>query len=236
MRNKLFFGIVVLFYFCSLVFSEEVAVDQTMLAGFINHPFWFQKYLPLEYISDYEVLSEMLIETINAENPSGDNLLENITVEISGLKDNADNDLGAYILNLNAIIFERLDREIILKDKKMDLLKARYPQEVQGLDSQYSAFKAAIKKRAFPSDDTCLGQIDEYFSRLIIRLGFDDNRRGTNVYVVKEGDYFRGIARMFYGNELEWERIFEANKDNKELLPNPDNRDLIYPNVEIIVP
>jgi nucleoid-associated protein YgaU len=190
-----------------------------MIDNFINCSFWFQKYLPLEYISNYDLLQETLIEANE-----------------TGKIEKSINDLSLNIQNLNNIIFEKLDSEITLKDEKMDILKARYSEDVRILDSQYLIFKAAIEKRNFPPDDTCLDQIDEYYSRLIIRLGFGGNSGEINVYVVKKGDYFRKIAELFYDDEREWELIFKENKSNKKLLPNPDNADLIYPNVEITIP
>jgi nucleoid-associated protein YgaU len=220
MWNKFTFAVAILSCLCTFVFSEEHSINKAMIDNFINCSFWFQKYLPLEYIPNYDLLREMLVEASTA------NEFERTA-----------NDLFTEINNFNSMAFERLECEIVMKDEKMNLLNGRYPQEVQDLDSQYSTFKAAIEKRNFPHDDACLDYIDEYYSRLIIRLGFSGNDgRGTNVYETKKGDYFRKIAKMFYGNEREWERIFEANKSNKKLLPYPDNPDLIFPNVQIIVP
>jgi nucleoid-associated protein YgaU len=37
--------------------------------------------------------------------------------------------------------------------------------------------------------------------------------RGSNVYVVQEGDTLAGIAKKFYGEEALWRRILDANRD-----------------------
>ncbi len=42
---------------------------------------------------------------------------------------------------------------------------------------------------------------------------------GTQTYTVQNGDNMRKIARHFYGDEMQWKRIWEANKDK---IPNPD--------------
>lgn len=49
-------------------------------------------------------------------------------------------------------------------------------------------------------------------------------------YVVQSGDSLSKIARQFYGNANEWQKIYQANKD---AIKNPD---LIYPGQKIIIP
>ncbi len=39
------------------------------------------------------------------------------------------------------------------------------------------------------------------------------------VYTVKSGDNLRKIAQHFYGDEMKWHKIRDANRDK---LPNPD--------------
>jgi LysM repeat protein len=40
-----------------------------------------------------------------------------------------------------------------------------------------------------------------------------EKRQNLFVYTVKAGDSLGGIARKFYGREMMWQRIYEANKD-----------------------
>jgi nucleoid-associated protein YgaU len=49
-------------------------------------------------------------------------------------------------------------------------------------------------------------------------------------YTVKPGDSMRRIAEQFYGDEMKWKRIYEANRDK---IKNPD---LIHPGQEFIIP
>jgi nucleoid-associated protein YgaU len=41
----------------------------------------------------------------------------------------------------------------------------------------------------------------------------DETPAGTRVYTVREGDTLGTIAKRFYGNEKEFSRIVEANRD-----------------------
>ena len=49
-------------------------------------------------------------------------------------------------------------------------------------------------------------------------------------YVVQSGDSLSKIARQFYGNANEWQKIFEANKDK---IKDPN---LIHPGQKLIIP
>ncbi|MCC6177257.1 MAG: LysM peptidoglycan-binding domain-containing protein [Chloroflexi bacterium] len=49
-------------------------------------------------------------------------------------------------------------------------------------------------------------------------------------YTVESGDTLSGIAERFYGDANQWNRIFEANRDQL------DNPDLIYPGQTLRIP
>lgn len=49
-------------------------------------------------------------------------------------------------------------------------------------------------------------------------------------YTVEPGDSLSKIAKRFYGNANEWQRIFEANQDQIE------NPDLIHPGQVLRIP
>ncbi|ABX02885.1 LysM peptidoglycan-binding domain-containing protein [Herpetosiphon sp.] len=49
-------------------------------------------------------------------------------------------------------------------------------------------------------------------------------------YTVRSGDTMRAIAQRFYGDEMQWKRIYQANRDR---IPNPD---VIHVGQEFIIP
>lgn len=49
-------------------------------------------------------------------------------------------------------------------------------------------------------------------------------------YTVVRGDYLRKLAQRFYGNEMQWPKIYNANKDK---IKNPD---IIYPGQVLVIP
>lgn len=52
----------------------------------------------------------------------------------------------------------------------------------------------------------------------------------ARTYTVVKGDYLRKIAKKFYGNEMEWPKIYNANKS---IIKNPD---LIYTGQVLTIP
>ena len=57
-----------------------------------------------------------------------------------------------------------------------------------------------------------------------------DSARGGRTYTVKSGDSLRKIAQHFYGDEMQWHKIRDANR---EKLPNPDR---IQVGMQLIIP
>lgn len=49
-------------------------------------------------------------------------------------------------------------------------------------------------------------------------------------YTIKSGDSLSKIARQFYGNANDWQKIYDANKDT---IKDPN---MIYPGQKIIIP
>jgi hypothetical protein len=209
-------------------------VTRITVNDFIDRFFWYQKYLPQENIAELYALRNSLIFA----KANDDELFE-------GLSDV----LNEQMHDLDNKVYERLQRELIIKNKKMNMLIGRYEAdaEIQELDTQYKEFKAIIGDRNYPQDDACFDKIEDYYSWYITRLGYVKSRRNSNNaderstgderdYTVKPGDYFRKIAVYFYNAEHEWRRIYNANRNNKSLLPKPENPDLIYPDARISIP
>ena len=56
------------------------------------------------------------------------------------------------------------------------------------------------------------------------------NKPAQRDYVVQSGDSLSKIAKQFYGNASDWQKIFEANKDK---IKDPN---LIHPGQKLIIP
>ena len=64
------------------------------------------------------------------------------------------------------------------------------------------------------------------------KFSIDPQKSGTvDTYTVKEGDTLSVIAKKIYGDESDYQKIYDANKDL--IGPNPD---LIKPGQELTIP
>ncbi len=52
----------------------------------------------------------------------------------------------------------------------------------------------------------------------------------VRIYVIREGDTLAGIAKRFYGDESQWLRILDANRDRV------DDEDRLEPGTELRIP
>jgi hypothetical protein len=241
MLNKNNFCLIVFFCLCIPVFPQELQIDPIEISNFIDQSSWYEKYLPLEDVSEYNLLREKFI--LLNENEIGDNY-------------EASENIIDHLYELQNKLRVELEHELVQGRLKINILKNRYESnnEVQELYSKFLIFEAAIMEESYLSDDICFEEIEELYSRLITRLAYVGLGQGTsitnntiedtikntsgNTYIVEEGDYFRKIAAKpsIYNDERLWQLIYNANKNDKNLLPNPNNPDLIRPGIEIFIP
>lgn len=62
------------------------------------------------------------------------------------------------------------------------------------------------------------------------RTSVNAQQQARREYTIKSGDSLSKIAKQFYGNASEWEKIYKANKD---VIKDPN---LIYPGQKLIIP
>ena len=78
--------------------------------------------------------------------------------------------------------------------------------------------------RIFNANRDQIDNPDEIFPGQVLRIP------ATDQYTVVAGDTLGGIAQQFYGDQTQWSRIFEANRDQ---LSNPN---LIFPGQVLCIP
>jgi len=223
-KTLLFFLIVFLFL-CTLVYSQE-SVD-----NFISDFYWYYKYLPLENISEYQALRNILIH-----------LKENDEEGFHRIG----SDLIEPIQYLNNIVLDNIQKEELRVSQKIeDLYKQhRGNSKVISLAEQFVEFEHETNLGRFPHDDFCFDEIDALYSQLITRADYqlrsgNLQNPGYREYTVLRGDSMWKIALKHYDSKKNlWQLIWkdEINYTNRNFLPNPRNPNLIYPGVIIRIP
>jgi len=221
MQSNRIFPFIVFFFLGIPVFSQTVPIERIRAEKFIDDTFWYQNYLPPANINEYYTLRSLLV-FIRESDTQG---YEKLSAELS-----------EPLRDLNRKILEIIQPKIGTADEKLKILEERHGanSEVRAAAHEFSVFKALVNTGNLPQDDYCLVKIDELYSRLISDAEYVLVNERT--YLVEAGDYLRKIAVKMYGNENMWRLIYNANKDNRQFLPNPNNPNLIYHGVRILIP
>jgi nucleoid-associated protein YgaU len=120
-----------------------------------------------------------------------------------------------------------LKREDLNEDQKAaQMLKSAQAE------SQKHASEAAAARNEVTQLKARIAQLENDLKTAEASAGDGDGApdRPAIKYTVVSGDNLRAIAQRFYGNEMEYMRIFHANRDQL------DNPDLIHPGQVLNVP
>jgi len=218
--NRLF-AVLIIFFLGLPVFSQSVPLERIRAEKFIDDTFWYQNYLPPDNINEYYALRNLLV-FIKENDARG---YDKLSME-----------LAEPLRDLNNRILENLRPRIEAASQKLKNLEERHGSnpEVIAAAHELCVLKSLTGTGNLPHDDHYLIKIDELHSRLISSAEYIPLNEQT--YLVVAGDYLRKIAVKMYGNELLWRQIYNANKDNRDFLPNPNNPNLIYHGVRILIP
>ncbi len=112
---------------------------------------------------------------------------------------------------------------------------AKRAQEAQQKPGTSAAPRSSFDQPAKPAT---AGDDQSEVERLRARVADLERQQGAGqaaeskqrTYVVKPGDSLSLIAKRFYGDPMQWKRIYEANRGT---ISNPD---LIHPDQEFIIP
>jgi len=217
MQGKSFFISIILFILCVFAYPQDI------VNNFIDNNYLYHKYLPLEYISEYFALRNLLVYVKEKDQ-------EEFLALSKGLDER--------IRFLNDIVLEQLQKETQRVKQKMEDLNELYgiDSEIMSLTDNFLVFEDDVNKKKMPKEDLIIERIDEHYSRLITRLNYSYRNGNQGGYLVKTGDCLWKIALYHYGNSHLWRVIYEANKNNRNFLPKPSNWHLIYPGVRIYIP
>lgn len=117
-------------------------------------------------------------------------------------------------------------------------IRQHIQEDNPGIDNLEVAFKdgvASLSGKASSADAVekavlMAGNVKGVEEVRIDALDAPDVSDGVQYYVIERGDTLSGIAKQFYGNAMDYPKIFEANR---EVIKNPD---LIFPGQKIRIP
>lgn len=140
-------------------------------------------------------------------------------------------DIGRRVFNKDEEAAEKIRELIESNNPGVHDLGVEYDNGVVSLSGECDS-GAAMQKCLLIAGNV-QGVIDVYANRMTIRQpegGAEEAESPVEFYVIRSGDTLSKIARQYYGDAMQYPRIFEANR---EVIGDPDR---IYPGQRIRIP
>lgn len=144
-------------------------------------------------------------------------------------------DIGRRIFNKDEEAAEKIKELILQNNPGVRDLEVEFDQGVVGLAGECES-GAAMQKCVLLAGNV-EGVIDVYASKMTIRPPegsggekAEPAEEPVEFYTIRSGDTLGKIARQYYGDAMQYPRIFEANR---EVIEDPDK---IYPGQRIRLP
>jgi len=144
-------------------------------------------------------------------------------------------DIGRRIFNKDEEAAEKIKELILQNNPGVRDLEVEFDQGVVGLAGECES-GAAMQKCVLLAGNV-EGVIDVYASKMTIRPPegsggekAEPAEEPVEFYTIRSGDTLGKIARQYYGDAMQYPRIFEANR---EVIEDPDK---IYPGQRIRIP
>lgn len=212
--NKNRFFAICLIFSIAKCFSETGTNENTFKNFLESNISGYKAYLSVEEFSELKTLQETYFYLLkNGESELAENILNLGKEKYISLKNSADEKFSFQIEqaeNRLKIIQKTFSDNDISKTKN-DFLKLKlYFSETRIVSSESSVFS----------------EIDRLYNFSIIE-------KLQKKYVVRKNDSLVKISEQKFGTYKKWKSIYELNKNK---MPRPENPDLIYPDMILVLP
>lgn len=133
-------------------------------------------------------------------------------------------DLGKKLFSSEAEAAEKIEENINAENPGIEGLNVNFDNGVVNISGKAESAEAMEKAVLMA------GNVKGVTEVKIDQLDSPEPAPEVQYYTIKSGDSLSKIAKEFYGNAMDYPKLFEANK---EVIKDPD---LIYPGQKIRVP
>ncbi len=145
-------------------------------------------------------------------------------------------DIGRRLFNKDEDAAEKIKEHIEASNPGVENLEVKFEDGIVELCGDCK--DSAARQKAILMAGNVKGVVDVYASKLNVPEaapkaeggGSKQEEEKVDFYVIERGDTLSKLAKRYYGNALEYPRIFEANR---EVIEDPDK---IYPGQKIRIP
>lgn len=212
--NKKCFLTVYLIFSIAKCFSEICMNENTFRNFLESNISGYKTYLSVEEFSELKTLQESYFYLLKAgETKLAENILNLSKEKYISLKNSAD---------------EKFSLQIEQTENRLKIIQKKFPDNsISKTQSEFLKLKLHFSDtKIVPSQNSVFLEIDRLYNFAMIE-------KIAEKYVVKKNDCLVKISEQKFGTYKKWKSIYELNKNK---MPWPENPDLIYPDMILVLP
>ena len=212
--NKKCFLAVYLIFSIAKCFSEIFMNENTFKNFLESNISGYKTYLSVEEFSELKTLQESYFYLLKAgETKLAENILNLSKEKYISLKNSAD---------------EKFSLQIEQTENRLKIIQKKFPDNsISKTQSEFLKLKLHFSDtKIVPPQNSVFLEIDRLYNFAMIE-------KIAEKYVVKKNDCLVKISEQKFGTYKKWKSIYELNKNK---MPWPENPDLIYPDMILVLP
>lgn len=212
--NKQRFFTIYLIFLIAKCFPETCTTENIVRNFLENNISGYGIYLSIEEFSELKTLQKTYFYLLkNDETKLAENILNMSTEKYISLKNSAD---------------EKFSIQIKQAENRLRIIQKKFPaNDISKIEKNFLELKLRFSEtKIVPPKNSVLSEIDRLYNFAMIE-------KFQKKYVVKNNDSLVKISEQKFGTYENWKNIYELNKNK---MPHPENPDLIYPDMILILP
>lgn len=212
--NKKCFLTVYLIFSIAKCFSEICMNENTFRNFLESNISGYKTYLSVEEFSELKTLQESYFYLLKAgETKLAESILNLSKEKYISLKNSAD---------------EKFSLQIEQTENRLKIIQKKFPDNsISKTQCEFLKLKLHFSDtKIVPPQNSVFSEIDHLYNFAMIE-------KIAEKYVVKKNDCLVKISEQKFGTYKKWKSIYELNKNK---MPWPENPDLIYPDMILVLP
>ena len=212
--NKRRFFTIYLIFLIAKCFPETCTTENIVINFLENNISGYGIYLSIEEFSELKTLQKTYFYLLkNDETKLAENSLNLSKEKYISLKNSAD---------------EKFSLQIKQAENRLRIIQKTFPaNDILKTEKDFLKLKLRFSEtNIVPPHNSVLSEIDRLYNFAMLE-------KFQKKYVVKNNDSLVKISEQKFGTYENWKNIYELNKNK---MPHPENPDLIYPDMILILP
>ena len=212
--NKRKFFTIYLIFLIAKCFPEDCTAENILRNFLENNISGYKTYLSIEEFSELSTLQITYFYLLkNDETKLAENILNLSKEKYISLKNSAD---------------EKFSLQIKQAETRLRIIQKTFPvNDILKTEKDFLKLKLRFSEtNIVPPQNSVLSEIDRLYNLAMLE-------KFQKKYVVKNNDSLVKISEQKFGTYKKWKNIYELNKNK---MPHPENPDLIYPDMILVLP